>query len=255
MLTAAVLDMEGVLHVDYEPLPGSAEAVRALRESGLELAILTNTTGRTRAAISDRLAGMGMEFPPGRIVTAAHATALHVAREHPGAAVFLLGEQGAAPEFDAGTHMVSRPQDAEVVVVSGPVADLAYPLLNDVFRRLLEGVPLVAMQRNPWWPTINGPAMDAGGIVAGLEYSAGVRAQVVGKPSHTIYEIALEEVGAAPGRAVMVGDDLHSDLEPAAQLGMRTCLVRTGKGASMGDAEGVTYDEPDLAAFARRLLS
>jgi HAD superfamily hydrolase (TIGR01458 family) len=255
MLRAAVLDMEGVLHVDWQPLPGSAEAVRALREGGLELAILTNTTGRTRTAIGERLAAMGMRFPPQRIVTAAHATALHVAREYPGAAVFLLGETGAAAEFDARTRMVERPAEADVVVVSGPVDDLAYPLLNEVFRRLMDGIPLVAMQRNPWWPTASGPAMDAGGIVAALEYSAGVRAEVVGKPSATIYRIALDEMGAAPGEAVMVGDDLPSDLQPAAALGMRTCLVRTGKGSSMGEAEDVTYDEPDLAAFARRLLS
>lgn len=248
--------MEGVLHVDWQPLAGAAEAVRRLRAGGLELAILTNTTGRTRAEIARRLSGMGIDFPSERIVTAAHATALHVQHQHPGAAVFLLGEQGAAAEFDAGTHMVSRPSDAEVIVVSGPTDDLAYPALNEVFRALLGGCQLVAMQRNPWWPTASGPAMDAGGIVAGLEYAAGVTAQVVGKPSATIYRIALEAVGAEPAEAVMVGDDLASDLEPAAALGMRTCLVRTGKGASMRPAAGqVSYDEPDLAAFAATLLS
>jgi HAD superfamily hydrolase (TIGR01458 family) len=252
---AAVLDMEGVLHTDWQPLAGAAEAVRRLRAGGLELAILTNTTGRTRGEIAERLAGMGIEFPAERIVTAAHATALHVAHEHPGAAVFLLGEQGAAAEFDAGTRMVERPSDADLIVISGPTAELAYPALNEVFRALLEGCRLVAMQRNPWWPTSSGPAMDAGGV-AGLEYAAGVTAQVVGKPSATIYRIALQAVGAEPAHAVMVGDDLQSDLEPAAQLGMRTCLVRTGKGASMRPNAGqVSYDEPDLAAFAASLLS
>jgi HAD superfamily hydrolase (TIGR01458 family) len=252
---AVVLDMEGVLHVDYHPLEGAPEAVARLRSAGLELAILTNTTGRTRAAIAERLEEMGMSFPAERIVTAAHATALHVRSAHPDAAVYLLGEQGAGPEFD-GVRLVGDPAEADVVVVAGPSEEVDYPLLNRVFRALVGGRPLVAMQRNRWWPTARGPAMDAGGLVAALEYSADVRAEVVGKPSETIYRIALDSMGADPGAAVMVGDDLISDLRPAAAIGMRTGLVRTGKGASMTPEPGeVTFDEPDLAALADRLLS
>ena len=51
-----VLDMEGVLHVDWRALPGAGEAVQRLRAAGIEPAILTNTTGRTRAGIAERLA-------------------------------------------------------------------------------------------------------------------------------------------------------------------------------------------------------
>jgi HAD superfamily hydrolase (TIGR01458 family) len=254
-LKAVVLDMEGVLHVDYQPLDGAPEAVELLRSAGLELAILTNTTGRTRASIAERLEGMGMSFPAERIVTAAHATALHVRSAHPGAAVYLLGEQGAAPEFD-GVRLVEDPAEADVVVAAGPSREVDYPLLNRAFRALVDGRPLVAMQRNRWWPTSRGPAMDAGGLVAALEYSADVRAEVVGKPSETIYRIALGTMDVSPNDSVMVGDDLISDLRPAAAIGMRTGLVRTGKGASMRPEPGeLTYDEPDLARLADRLLS
>jgi HAD superfamily hydrolase (TIGR01458 family) len=247
--------MEGVLHVDWQPLDGSPEAVARLRSAGVELAILTNTTGRSRASIAERLAEMGMSFPPERIVTAAHATALHVRSAHAGAAVYLLGERGAQPEFD-GVRLVEDPADADVVVVAGPSRAVDYPLLNRVFRALIDGRPLVAMQRNRWWPTARGPAMDAGGLVAALEYSADIQAEVVGKPSETIYRIALDALGASPAEAVMVGDDLISDLRPAAAMGMRTGLVRTGKGASMTPEPGeVSYDEPDLARLADRLLS
>jgi ribonucleotide monophosphatase NagD (HAD superfamily) len=66
-----VLDMEGVLHVDWSPIPGSPEAVAQLAAGGIELGVLTNTTGKTRAAIAERLAGIGYELPVGRITTAA----------------------------------------------------------------------------------------------------------------------------------------------------------------------------------------
>ena len=120
----------------------------------------------------------------------------------------------------------------------------------------MQGTPLVAMQRNPWWPTLAGPAMDAGGIVAALEFAAGVEAVVVGKPSAGIFEVALELCGVEASAAVMVGDDLRSDLVPAAAVGMATCLVRTGKGSGFTPAVGeVTHDVADLAALATLLLS
>ena len=72
---AVVLDMEGVLHVDWHAIAGSAAAVERLTGAGVGLAVLTNTTGRTRADIAGRLEAMGMPIPAGRIVTAASAAA------------------------------------------------------------------------------------------------------------------------------------------------------------------------------------
>jgi HAD superfamily hydrolase (TIGR01458 family) len=244
-----VLDMEGVLHVDWRPIDGSPEAVEELRRRGIELAILTNTTGRTRAAIAARLSAIGFDFDHGRIVTAASAAAEHLRRRHPGAAVYALVEDGATGDLE-GIELSEHPRDAAVVLLGGPDETWTYGRLNAVFRAVLEGTPLVAMQRNRWWPTVDGPSLDAGMFVAGLEFSSGVTATVVGKPSPEIYRSACQLLGVEPERAMMVGDDLETDLPPARSIGMRTCLVRTGKGATFADpAAGVDLDLPDLAAL------
>ncbi len=126
--------------------------------------------------------------------------------------------------------------------------------LNDVFRALLGGASLVAMQRNRWWTTGAGPALDAGLFVAGLEYAADAQATVVGKPSPGIFATACASAGAEPANTMMVGDDLESDLRPAAELGMATCLVRTGKGGTFTPAPGeVDMHVDDLAALADAL--
>ena len=140
-------------------------------------------------------------------------------------------------EFD-GIELVASPDAAGVIVVAGPAADTDYPKLDATFKALMGGTPLVAMQRNRWWPTLEGPAMDAGGIVAALEYAAEVEAVVVAKPSPGIFEVALAACGAEAPHAVMVGDDLVSDLAPARAIGMRTCLVRTGKGSGFSPGAG-----------------
>jgi ribonucleotide monophosphatase NagD (HAD superfamily) len=71
--------------------------------------------------------------------------------------------------------------------------------------------------------------LDSGMFVAGLEYAAGVDAVVLGKPSPHYFAAALEALGAEPGLAWMVGDDIEADIAGAQRHGMRTALVRTGK--------------------------
>jgi HAD superfamily hydrolase (TIGR01458 family) len=251
---AVVLDMEGVLHVDWRAIDGSAAAVERLTGAGVGVAVLTNTTGRTRADIAGRLAEMGMPIAAERIVTAASAAGEHLRRHHAGASVHALVEPDMAVELE-GVDLVDDPAAAEVILVGGPDDGWTYPRLNAVFRRLLDGVPLVAMQRNRWWPTGDGPSLDAGAFVVGLEYATGAPATVVGKPAPGIFQVACELAGAAPEDAAMVGDDLESDLRPARALGMRVALVRTGKGASFSPGrDDVDLVAPDLAAAVAELL-
>jgi HAD superfamily hydrolase (TIGR01458 family) len=246
-----VLDMEGVLHVDWQPIEGSPEAAEQLARAGIELGVLTNTTGRTRASIAERLAGMGFRLPAERIITAASASADHLRAEHPDARVFVLAEAGVAADLD-GVALADHPAEADVVLLGGPDESWTYGRLNAVFRALRTGVPLVAMQRNRWWPTADGASLDAGMFVAGLEYAASITAKVIGKPSPAIYRTACQLLGVPPQAAMMVGDDPESDLAPATGIGMRTCLVRTGKGASFGEA-AVDLDLPRLAALPAAL--
>ena len=250
---ALVLDMEGVLHVDWAPLPGAAGAVARLAAAGIELAVLTNTTGHTRASISARLDAMGIAIPAERIVTAAWATAEHL-RARGGGRVYALVEPAVLEEL-AGIDLVPSPADADVIVLGGPDERWTYPAMNAVFRALHDGAALVAMHRNRWWTTAAGAALDAGMYVSGLEYAAGVEATVIGKPAPEIYAIACARAGAEPAGAMMVGDDLESDLRPARALGMATCLVRTGKGATFAPRPGeVDLVCDDIAALAARLL-
>ena len=82
---------------------------------------------------------------------------------------------------------------------------------------------------NRWWQTSKGPLLDAGALVAGLEYAAETEAEIVGKPTPAYFQAALDELDASPQDAIMVGDDLEADIGGAKRLGMRGVLVRTGK--------------------------
>lgn len=123
------------------------------------------------------------------------------------------------------------PSDSVDFVLVGDM-DEAWNLhaLNQGLRALLNGAKLVALQRNRRWLAHEGYRLDAGAFVAALEYGSGVRCEMVfGKPSPIFFRMALLDVGAAPERVLMVGDDVESDVLAAQRCGMRGALVKTGK--------------------------
>ena len=237
-----VFDMEGVLHIGYEPLPGADTALAALDRAGIPHVILTNTTSKTRATIAARLGEMGMDYPAERIVTASSATFAYLRRRHRGKRVLLIAEPAAFEEAD-GIELVDDWRQADVVCLGGPDESFTYAHLQDVFRALMGGAAFVAMQRNRWWPTPTGPGLDAGVFVKGLEFCADRRATVIGKPAAGAYRAALAVLGVPAHEAMMVGDDPVADLATAARIGMATCVVRTGKGATFAAPwPGATLD-------------
>jgi HAD superfamily hydrolase (TIGR01458 family) len=228
-MAAILLDIDGVLHVSGEPVPGGAEAVRALREDGHRLRFVTNNTTRARARLADDLRGLGIELETDELTTTPAAAATLLA----GARVLALTMEAVQEDLAAEVQLVER--DADVVLLGG--ADegdetgrvFGYDQLSRAFAELEAGARLVCLHKNRWWQTSRGPLLDAGAFVAGLEYAAGVEAEVVGKPTYAYFEAALAELGASPGEAVMVGDDIEADIGGAKAAGLRAVLVRTGK--------------------------
>ena len=135
-----------------------------------------------------------------------------------------------------------------------PRSDFSYPTINAVFRRLMDGVPLIAMHRNLYWKTARGWELDAGAYVAGLESATGTEAVVCGKPSPAYFAAALDVLGVPAERAAMVGDDIVNDVEGARAAGLTGILVRTGKFRDGDLAEGAPDAVVDALADVPALL-
>jgi HAD superfamily hydrolase (TIGR01458 family) len=223
-----LLDIDGVLAVSWEPIPGSVEALAAFRREGVPFRLITNTTTHTRRALSDTLGAAGFEVDPHEIVTAVTATARYLREEHPGANVFVLtdGEPG---EDLAGVSRAARPEEADVLVLGGACDAFAYDVVNRIFRRVMDGAALVGMHRNMYWRTADGWELDGGAYIAGIEEAAGVTATICGKPAAAYFRAALELLGVPAGRVAMVGDDVVNDIVGAQAVGCTGVLVRTGK--------------------------
>jgi HAD superfamily hydrolase (TIGR01458 family) len=227
-MAAILLDVDGVLHVSGAPIAGAASAVSRLRDSGHRIRFVTNSTTRSRAQLAEQLRAMGIELEDEELQT----TGGVAARTLKGRRVLALTMPGILDDLD-GLQLVGMNVDA--VLIGG--ADegeetgrvFSYLNLNRAFHELDAGADLYCLHKNKWWQTSDGPRLDAGAFVAGLEYAAGTEATVLGKPSTAYFAAALEALDAEPQVTWMVGDDLEGDCLGASKNGMRTILVRTGK--------------------------
>jgi HAD superfamily hydrolase (TIGR01458 family) len=222
-----LLDMDGVLTVSWGPLPGAVEAVARLRAAGVPLRILTGTTALSRARLADHLRAVGFPFADEEVLGAAVLAADFLRARRPGARVALLGD--AQREDLGGVDLVGLDEAPDVVLLSGADESFRFETFNVVLRLLLGGAELIAMHRNLTWATDQGPNLDTGAYLLGLERAAGCTAVVTGKPAPECFAAGAASLGLPPSRVAMVGDDLEGDALAAEQAGMTGVLVRTGK--------------------------
>ncbi len=225
---AVLLDIDGVLAVSWQAIEGAPEACASLRAANMPVRFVTNTTSRSRASIAEALCDIGIEVDDDEILTATRATAAYVQANHPGRSCLLVSSGDASDDL-AGCPLVTEPDRADVVIIGGAGPEFDYETLNGAFRAVQGGAALVAMHRNLHWRTADGDQLDTGAFLMGLEAATLVDAVVVGKPSPEFFEVALASAGVEPTRAVMVGDDVDSDILGAQRLGIHGVLVRTGK--------------------------
>ena len=227
-MAAILLDVDGVLHVSGETIPGAVDAVKRLRAAGHRIRFVTNSTTKSRSDLGTHLRAMGFGIEDDELQTTGDVAA----RVLKGKRVLALTMPGILDDLE-GLQLIGM--NADAVLVGG--ADegeetgrvFSYLNLNRAFLELQAGAELYCLHKNRWWQTGAGPRLDAGAFVAGLEYAADTEATVLGKPSPEYFAAALEAIDADPELAWMVGDDLEGDVLGAQRQGMRTVLVRTGK--------------------------
>ena len=253
-----LFDVDGVLHVGSQPIPGAAELLSDLVTREIPFRLLTNTTIASRATLAVRLRDMGLPVTEEVLITASMATAAYVRRRFPGVPCYLLAKGDAVDDFRAAGIPIVGPDgapDAGVVVIGGAEDELTYARLNHAYRLLLGGAKLVAMHRNTAWRTAEGMALDSGPFITALASAAGTQATVVGKPAAAFFRQAIRDIGLPAAELAMVGDDARNDLAPARRLGLVGVLVRTGKPvgpAEEGQADLVIDSIADLRGLITR---
>jgi glycerol 3-phosphatase-2 len=236
-----LIDLDGVVWVGRDLIPGAPGALRSLRERGREFVFVTNNPGRPADVYAARLQEAGVDVGPERIVTAGESTArLAAEMADPGAGAFVIGAEALTDAISAAGLEVLEGRagrEARVVVVSGH-RGFDYEELLTATLALQRGAKLVATSRDPTLPMPGGPWPGTGAILAAVETASGAIAEIGGKPERHLFDMACDRLGD-PGRVAMVGDRVSSDIEGGRRAGLETILVLTGA-TTQDDAEAIS---------------
>jgi glycerol 3-phosphatase-2 len=264
-----LIDLDGVVWIGREPVPGSAEALAALLAAGKRLVFVTNNPGHPPASYAKRLQSMGVEVSAERIVTAGMVAArLAAEAAGRGGSAFVIGAPALQEMVAAAGLALAEGDDAReagVVVVSGH-RGFDYAELLTATLALQRGAALVATSHDPTMPMPGGEWPGTGAILAAVETASGRRAEIGGKPERHLFEMALAALDGAPlsaaeapkqpgnPRVAMVGDRISSDVEGGRRAGLATILVLSGtSSAAQAEAAKPPPDHvvADLAALLR----
>lgn len=240
-----LIDLDGVVWIGRELVPGSVEALRSLLAAGKEIVFVTNNPGKPAAEYARRLGEAGIEVSPELIVTAGEATAgIAAERAGAGSTAFVIG----APAFHetvaaAGLQLLEGEagREADAVLVSGH-RGFDYEELLTATLALQRGAALFATSRDPTLPMPGGPWPGTGAVLAAVETASGAKAEIGGKPEAHLFEMARERIGGA-ARVAMVGDRVSSDVEGGRRAGLKTVLVLSG--ATSREEAVVAAPSPD----------
>jgi len=233
-------DLDGVIWRGDDPIPGSAQAIEALRAAGLRVAFLSNNSSLPVATVVGKLARCGVPADTADVLTSALSAAAMLASEMPGADVLTCAGEGVVEALDeVGLHCVAAPPAAAVVVGFHRTFD--FDELDRASRAIREGARFVATNLDATYPIPGGLLPGAGSIAAAVATASGTQPEVAGKPSQPMAAMVRERLGA---RGVMVGDRPSTDGALAALLGWPFALVLSGVTGRVAPLGGETIPEP-----------
>ncbi len=224
----ALLDLDGVVYIGADAVPGAPQALQTARSRGMRLAFVTNNAARPPAVVAEHLRALGVPADAAEVITSSQAAAHYLAERLPrGARVLVVGTTGLVEALlERDLCPVRSADDAPVAVVQGFSPKLDWKQLAEGAVAISRGLLWVATNADRTVPSPRGPVPGNGSMVAALRHATGAEPVVTGKPDPTMHRETVERAGAR--RPIVVGDRLDTDIEGANAVGCASLLVLSG---------------------------
>lgn len=248
VLPPVLCDLDGVVWLSHQAIPGSVDAIAALRAAGHRVLFVTNNSA---SRVDEHVAALGALGIPaaGDVLSSAMAAALLV---HPGERVVVFGGPGIVEAIEARGAVVLAPDSVDDPATTPADAVMVgfhrwfdFEGMRRAAAAVRAGARLIGTNDDATYPTPDGPIPGGGSILAAIVTAAGVDPVIAGKPYEPMAALVRAQVGAEGARtAIMVGDRPSTDGLFARLLGCRFALVLSG--VTLGP-DGVE-PRPDLVA-------
>lgn len=229
-ISGAIVDLDGTVYRGDSLLPGVPGALEHLRSAGVELLFFSNNPTRDGTEYVQRLRNLGLDVRSGEACSAGDATARYLRSNHTDDAVMVVGTEGLCEQLRrAGVTLTEVPGEADVLVGSW-TPEFDYEDMTAALRAVDTETTFLGTDPDRTFPSDGGSVIPGSGAVVGsLAATLGREPDaVLGKPSETALELALDRLGVPPTECLVVGDRLSTDLAMGDRAGMTTVLVGTG---------------------------
>jgi 4-nitrophenyl phosphatase len=254
-LKALILDMDGVLWRDMEPIGDLPAILAQIEGKGLKIAYATNNATRTVEQYQEKFRGYGVDAKAEQIFTSSKATADSLSKQHPkGGTVYVIGERGLREALEQKGFTIGE-KDCIAVAV-GLDRELTYDKLKRATLLIRGGAAFIGANPDPTLPSPEGEVPGAGTILAALEASTGAKPTIIGKPERALVDSAMVAMGVTADETMMVGDRVETDVAAGQKAGTRTALLLSGvtsEQAARAWKPAPEYIEKDLATLVSKL--
>jgi NagD protein len=233
-----LMDMDGVLVREEDPIPGAPEFLGRLQELHTPFLLLTNNSMYTPRDLAARLRRSGLDVPEESIWTSALATARFLEDQRPGGSAFVVGEVGLTTALHAAGYTLTD-SDPDYVVL-GETRTYSFERITRAIRLVGKGARFIATNPDNVGPTPDGPLPATGSVAALISRATGVDPYYVGKPNPLMMRSALNAIDAHSEHTAMIGDRMDTDIVAGLEAGLEAILVLTGVTAR-ADAERHPY--------------
>jgi HAD superfamily hydrolase (TIGR01458 family) len=224
-IEGVIFDIDGVLEYQGRVFPGAVETIERLKQKGIAVRFLTNSTLKSRASCAQKLRSSGFTVEDHEVITASYATACYLREKKP-RAIWVFLEREGLNEFREFVHDEQNP---EYIVIGDNRSRFDFDHLNRALRLISRGVKLIGMIDEPIDESMGELELNVGSWVRMLETAANVHAVYIGKPNPFAFELILKTMRLPKEAVVMVGDRVLSDILGARRAGLRSVLVKTGE--------------------------
>jgi HAD superfamily hydrolase (TIGR01458 family) len=218
-----IFDIDGVLEHQGKICSHAMDTVRTLREQGMILRFLTNSTLRSRASCARILREGGFTVFDNEVFTASYVAAAYLRFLRPRSCWIMLDQEGFS-EFHGFMQDCEKP---EYIVVGDNRSCFDFDHLNKVLRLLCNGSKLIGMQSELVDARAGEIELNVGSWVGMLERASGVHAIYLGKPCTFAIRLVLQSMMVRSHEVAMVGGAASMDVLGAYKIGIQSVLVKT----------------------------
>ncbi|WDQ98832.1 HAD-IIA family hydrolase [Devosia sp. J2-20] len=225
--SAVLSDLDGIVYRGDDAIAGAVARFRSWHDQGLPYCFITNNAEKSADDFASKIIGLGIPCTPHQVVSAAEVTLAYVsARYAPGTPVYVVGTPSFKNRVEEAGFVLTGTAAQVVLVALDRQFD--YSMMKAALRNVLGGAELIGTNPDLIRPVDDGFEPGAGAIAHSIATAAGVSPKFIGKPSPDIIHLAMERLGVQAQSAIMLGDQLDTDILAAQRAGVRGVFVETG---------------------------